>query len=66
MPLFDPEYTLHKPVTIDEVMISFKVCLGFKQYLKDKPLKWGIKFVLSDSTNDIYIERECKYILKIM
>ena len=33
-------------------MIPFKGRLGFKQYMKDKPTKWGIKvFVLSDATN---------------
>ena len=31
-------------------MIPFKGRLGFKQYMKDKPTKWGIKvFVLSDA-----------------
>ncbi len=38
-------------------MIKFKGRLGFKQYMKDKPTKWGIKvFVLSDATNG-YIYR---------
>ena len=38
-------------------MIKFKGRLGFKQYLKDKPTKWGIKvFVLSDATNG-YVSR---------
>ena len=33
-------------------MIPFKGRLGFKQYMKDKPTKWGIKaFTLSDATN---------------
>ena len=33
-------------------MIPFKGCLGFKQCIKNKPIKWGIKvFVLSDATN---------------
>ncbi len=33
-------------------MIPFKGRLGFKQYLKDKPTKWGIKFWgLAYSTN---------------
>ena len=44
-------------MTIDEAMIPFKGRLGFKQYMKDKPIKWGIKvFTLSDATNG-YIYR---------
>ena len=35
----------------NEAMIKFKGRLGFKQYIKNKPTKWGIKvFVLSDAT----------------
>ena len=38
-------------------MIKFKGRLGFKQYLKNKPTKWGIKvFVLSDAVS-AYIKR---------
>ena len=52
LPKFQSEYTLHAPVTIDEAMIPFKGPLSFKQYIKNKPVKWGIKaFVLSDATN---------------
>ena len=48
---------LHQPVTIDEAVIPFKGCLTFKQYMKNKPTKWGIKvFTLSDATNG-YIYR---------
>ena len=44
-------------MTIDEAMIPFKGRLSFKQYMKAKPTKWGIKvFVLSDATNG-YIHR---------
>ena len=39
-------------ISIDEAMIPFKSRLGFKQYMKDKPTKWGIKvFTLCNSTN---------------
>ena len=49
-PNFEQEYIPHKRVTIDEVMIPFKGWLSFKQYMKDKPVKSGIKmFVLTDS-----------------
>ena len=44
-------------MTIDEAMIPFKGRLSFKQYMKAKPTKWGIKaFVLSDTTNG-YVHR---------
>ena len=51
-PRLESEYNPHEQVSIDEAMIRFKGKLGFKQYMKAKPTKWGIKvFVLSDSTN---------------
>ena len=51
-PKFEQEYIPHKQVSIDEAMIPFKGRLSFKQYMKDKPVKWGIKvFVLSDAHN---------------
>ena len=54
---FTANYTLHQQVTIDEAMIPFKGRLTFKQYMKNKPTKWGIKvYVLSDATNG-YIYR---------
>ena len=43
---------MHEPVSIDEAIIPFKGRLSFKQYIKNKPVKWGIKaFVLSDAIN---------------
>ena len=56
-PHFEEEYTIHQECTIDEAMIPFKGRIGFKQYMKDKPTKWGIKvFVLADARNG-YIRR---------
>ena len=47
---FQAEYTLHKEISVDETMISYKGRLGFIQYMPKKPKKWGMKaFVLSDS-----------------
>ena len=48
---FDSQYNTHGELTIDEAMTKFKGRLGFKQYIKNKPTKWGIKvLVLSDAT----------------
>ena len=52
VPKFGEEYTLHQQVSVDEAMIKFKGRLGFKQYMKDMPIKWGIKvFGLAHATN---------------
>ena len=57
MTQFSENYTLHQPVTTDEAMIPYKGRLSFKQYMKNKPTKWGIKvFVPSEATNG-YIYR---------
>jgi len=56
-PLFEAEFQMHQSCTIDEAMIPFKGRLRFKQYMKDKPTKWGIKvFVLSDAPTG-YVKR---------
>ena len=52
IPKFESEYHIHQESTIDEAMIPFKGRLAFKQYMKAKPTKWGIKvFVLAVATN---------------
>ena len=49
---FEREYNMRQQCSVDEAMIPFKGRLAFKQYMKDKPTKWGIKvFVLADATN---------------
>ena len=51
-PHFLSQYQTHEELSVDEAMIPFKGRLGIKQYMKDKPTKWGIKvFVLTDSRN---------------
>ena len=49
---FESEYNTHEELSVDEAMIPFKGRLRIKQYMKDKPTKWGIKaFALADARN---------------
>ena len=36
-------YRLGKEITIDETMVPHKGRLSYKQYIKNKPIRWGIK-----------------------
>ena len=61
---FKEHYVPHEHISVDEAMIPFKGRLSFKQYMKDKPVKFGIKmWVLADSVTaychnfDIYVGR---------
>ena len=45
-------YSPHIQLSIDESMIGTKCRLSFLQYIKNKPVKWGVKVcVCSDSVN---------------
>ena len=45
-------YQLRQNVAIDEQMVKSRHRSGIRQYIKDKPTKWGIKlWVLADSSN---------------
>lgn len=49
---FQREYTPHKEISVDEAMVPFKGRLGMKQYMKDKPVKFGIKlWVAADAVS---------------
>jgi len=51
-----PGYVLLKVCKLKFRQSLSRVRLRFKQYVKDKPTKWGIKPVLADSTNG-YVSR---------
>ncbi|CAC5394082.1 unnamed protein product [Mytilus coruscus] len=53
---FQQEYTTHRNIAVDETMIPFKGRVQFKQYMPQKPHKWGVKaWVLADSQHS-YIQ----------
>ena len=44
-------------VAIDERMVKSRLRSGFRQFIKDKPTKWGIKlWVLADSSNGYTVD----------
>ena len=49
---FQYYYVAYCHMSLDEGMIPTKNKLSFRQYIKDKPIRWGIKtFLLCDSRN---------------
>jgi len=49
---FRSEYLPHREISVDEAMVPFKGRLGIKQYMKDKPVKWGVKlWVAADAVS---------------
>ncbi|XP_064631045.1 piggyBac transposable element-derived protein 4-like [Lineus longissimus] len=47
---FMDNFVPEREMAIDECMVPFKGRLGMKQYMKDKPVKWGIKvWMLAES-----------------
>lgn len=58
----EKQYRLNKHITIDETMVAHKGRLSYKQYMKAKLTKWGIKvWVLAESPSgyiykfDVYL-----------
>lgn len=47
-------YFPHRQFSVDESMIGTKCRLSFIQYMKAKPVKWGIKvWVCADGVNEM-------------
>jgi len=56
---FKHYYVPNCELSLDEGMIPTKNKLSFKQYIKDKPIRWGIKtFLLCDSENGYIVNAE--------
>ena len=50
-------YTPRRELSVDETMLKFKGRLSIKQYIKIKPVKWGIKlFTLAESTTGYVLD----------
>ena len=56
---FQTYYVANCELSLDEGMIPTKNSLSIKQYIKDKPIRWGIKtYLLCDSVNGYIINAE--------
>ena len=56
---FQKEYKSNQHLSLDEGMIPTENRLAIKQYIKDKPTKWGIKsFLLCESDTSYIINAE--------
>ena len=56
-----PLFNIGSEVTIDEAMVPYKGNIGFKQYMKDKPKKWGIKVWSLSNARTGYVYRQLLY-----
>jgi hypothetical protein len=56
---FKHYYVPGQNMSLDEGMIPTKNKLSFKQYIKNKPIRWGIKiFILCDAENGYIVNAE--------
>lgn len=54
---FKSLYQPRQHVAIDERMVKSRHRSGLRQYIRDKPTKWGIKYwVLADSSNAYVVD----------
>ena len=61
---FESAYDLHQNISIGECMIPWRGRLSFRQFIADKPTRFGLKvWVLADSETK-YIFRQQIYIAK--
>lgn len=52
---FETEWSIGEMVTIDEIMIPFKGRFRGKQYMRNKPVKWGLRV-------DALVDQSTKYL----
>lgn len=56
---FQRHYVPKQELSLDEGMIPTKNALSIKQYIKDKPIRWGLKtFLLTDSEHGYIVNAE--------
>ena len=56
---FQKHYVPDQHLSLDEGMIPTKNSLSIKQYIKDKPIRWGLKtFLLTDSEHGYIVNAE--------
>ena len=59
-PLYKVYYIPSRELSIDETMKRFGGRLYFKQFMPNKPIRWGIKlWSLAESQNRVYSGLEC-------
>ena len=58
------EYRLSRDISIDETMVPHKGPLSFKQYIKNKPTRWGIKLWVLCEAETGYVYRFQVYLGK--
>ena len=58
------EYRLSRDISIDETMVPHKGRLSFKQYIKNKPTRWGIKLWVLCEAETGYVYRFQVYLGK--
>ena len=57
VPKFRQHYFPSRHISIDETMIGFRGRFGSRQYMPQKPTKWGIKaFTMADSANGYLLD----------
>ena len=57
VPKFRQHYSPSRHISIDETMIGFRGRFGSRQYMPQKPTKWGIKaFTMADSANGYLLD----------